>query len=221
MRQAEKLLAIARRHQLADISFPRGDGAGEGGGDPLKGLQVREAAHIRARGFDGRGLELQVGFLLGGFLLADTGGLEQVGPAGVGGLRQREGGFGLGELAAGLGQFLVQLRRVNLGQQIPRLDLRADVHEEAFEVTAGAGVNGCFHQRLGFGGQDQAGGGFARGGRHDTDAGNGEFPRLGAQGIAMQPAGNHPGQRADDDEHGSDNGGVAQLGAGTRRGCRS
>ena len=189
LRQAEKLVAAARRHQLADIGSARGDGAGEGGGDPLEGLEFFQPAHIRARGLDGRGLEFQVRLLLGGFLLADAGGLEQLGPAGVGGPGQREGGVGLDELGAGLGQFLVQLRRVNFGQQIPRLDLRADVHQVAFEVTAGAGVNRRFDERLGFGGQRQSGGGLARRGRHHADGLDGEFPRLGAQSIAMQPSG--------------------------------
>ena len=184
-------------------------------------MELFQPAHIGARGFDGRGLEFQVGLLLGGFLLADAGGLEQVGPAGVGGLGQREGGVGLGELGAGLGQFLVQLRRVNLGQQIPRLDLGADVHQVAFEVAAGAGVNRRLDERFGFGGQRQSGGGLARRGRHHADGLDGEFPRLGAQGIAVERAGNQAGHRANDDEQGRHDAGIAQFGAGTRGGFRS
>ena len=68
------------------------------------------------RGFDGRRLEFQVRLLLSGFLLADAGGLEQLGPAGIGGLGERKGRVSLDELGARLGQFLVKLRRVNLGQ---------------------------------------------------------------------------------------------------------
>ena len=74
-----------------------------GRGDAREGLQFLEPAHIGARGLDGRGLELEVGLLLGGFLLADAGGLEQFGPAGGGDLGQRQRGFGLGELGAGAG----------------------------------------------------------------------------------------------------------------------
>jgi hypothetical protein len=47
---------------------------------------------------------------------------------------------------------------------------------------------------------------------------NGKFPRLGAQSIAVQRAGNQSRHDANDDEHGSEDGGAAQFGAGTRGG---
>ena len=61
---------------------------------------------------DGGGLEREVGLFLGGFLFAHAGGLEQLTPACGGGFGQCQPGFRLGQLRAGAGEFLVELRRV-------------------------------------------------------------------------------------------------------------
>ena len=168
----------------------------------LEGLALLEPAHVGLSRLDAGGLELEVRLFFGGFLLADTGGLEEFGPARSRGPGQGQGGLGPGKLGSCLGQFLVQLRRVDFRQQVPFLYLGADIGQPAPEIAAGAGVDRRFQEGFDFGGQRQAGDRLA-GSRGDEAHGlDGQFAGLGPQGGAALPARNQARNRADDDQQG-------------------
>ena len=105
--EVEEFLAAAGRDKLAQVGAARGDGPGERRGDMGEGLEFLQAMDVRAGGLDGRRFEREIGLLLGRFLRADALGLDEFGPSRGGDFGKGQRGFGLSELSAGLGQFLV------------------------------------------------------------------------------------------------------------------
>src|SRR6185437_827888 len=147
---------------------------------------------VGIRGFEIGFFELVISLFLGGFLFAHTGGFEQFHPAFGGGFGESEVGIGLRDFGFGLGQLLVQFRRVNLGEQLAGGHVLADVDIPAFQITAGAREDRRFHIRLHFSRERHAQLGFA--GRRRND---GHVLRRILHGFARQgAAGNHARHQA-------------------------
>jgi hypothetical protein len=136
-----------------DVAF--GEQAGKGRHHLLESLQLLQPAHVGVgRGQAGLGLLVAAGLLIG-FLGRNRTALEQVLPA----FRADLGQFHLGrDLLAGgpgLGQLLVDLGRVDLGQEFSGLHVAADVVGPAHQVAAGAGVDRRILERQQRSGQHQ------------------------------------------------------------------
>ena len=127
--------------QLADVEVARGDHAVEGRHDLLEGLQLFQPAHIGLRGVDLVFVAFKlrdgvVRVLLRDCVLADQalvaigGYLGQCRVA----LRGRQVGLGLGEL-------LIQLRRLDDREQFAFVHVRADVVVPGFDVASGSRVD--------------------------------------------------------------------------------
>ena len=142
--------------------LPRGDGAVKRRGDAGENFHFLKPVQIGERGVEIRLFQFEVGLFLGGFLFADAGGLEQFRPARGGDFREIERGLVLRHLGLGLRELLVQFRRFNFRQQLAVGHRRADVHQPAFQIAAGARVNRRFHKRLHFRRQRHAEIAFAR-----------------------------------------------------------
>ena len=93
--------------------------------------------------------------LLGVFLFADACRLQENGPTLSRQLCQAQGCLGLGGLGPGAFQLLIELRGIDFGQKLPGLDMCADVHKAAFEITVTPSINRGLHKRLDLGGEGQ------------------------------------------------------------------
>jgi hypothetical protein len=77
-------------------------------------------------------------------------------PPRIGRLGEVKVGLGKCELSLGLLELLVQVRRLDLRQQLAGLDMRPDIRHPVFEVAVGAGIDGGFPPGPDFRGQDQS-----------------------------------------------------------------
>ena len=74
--------------------------------------------------------------------------LEHAPRSGLRDLGELQIGFRSGQSAAGLRQLLVDLRRLNHGQQLPGFYVRTDVEIPLLQITVGARVNRRRDERL-------------------------------------------------------------------------
>jgi hypothetical protein len=124
-----------------DVGGSAGDDAVEGGGDALEGFERLQPLDIGARGCDQGGLGGEVAVLVVGVLARDRVLGQQPGPAPRRDLGEVLVGDGGGKIGLGLEQLLVEIRRVDLGEQLPRPYRRADIRVPALEVAADPGMD--------------------------------------------------------------------------------
>ncbi len=148
--------AVAGIDEVADIDVALGDHPVHRRDDPLEAFQLGEAAHVRVGRREVRH-RLVVGALaVVEFLLRDRIALAQLLRAIERGLRQSQRGLHLLALRHGLREFLVDLGRVELGEHLAGLHVRADIGVPAAHVAAGARVDRRLHVAAQGAGQGQA-----------------------------------------------------------------
>ena len=81
--------ALTRVDQRADVGIASGDDAVERRHDPLERFQIAQARYVGGGGIGGRFFRRRIARFFIRILLRDRFGLQQLLPAGVGGLRQR------------------------------------------------------------------------------------------------------------------------------------
>ena len=188
--QAKQLARLGRRPGLdqgADIGIARGDDAVERRVDALEPLQILQAADIGRVRLDGGGLRAEIADLLVGFLLGHGLGLQQRLPARRRRLREVEVRLRGVELGPRLAELLVDLRCLDLGQELALLDARADVDEPPLEIAAGARVDRRVREGARRPGQGQLVGGRALRRTRDGHDGNRRLLRRADEGGAGAP----------------------------------
>src|SRR5581483_6090277 len=130
--------AAARVDQIADVDVAPGDDAGERRHYALEALELAQPLDVGVRGGEVR-LGLRVAaFLLIELLLRHRVALAQRLPALVRAAREREARGGLLARGDRLRELLVDLRRLDLGEELALLHAAADVLVPLLQVAAGA-----------------------------------------------------------------------------------
>ena len=113
-------------------------------------------------------------------------------------LRQSRAGLRAGEIGAGLQQLLVEVGRLDLGEQLPRLHRGADVDVPALQVAADAGKD----RRAGIGLEParQVDGGTERLGVGQCDRDASAWPGCRSIPSAWRPGSSRARMPVDDDE---------------------
>ena len=168
--------------------------------DVLEAFELLQALDVGIGGGEIRHGLLIAAALRVGFLLRDRIGLAQ-GLIAVGiDLGQIHCGDDLLARGARLHQFLIDFRRVDVGQQLALLHAAANVLVPAQQVAVGAGVDRRLDVGLQRAGQHQFLVGLFRDGMNHGDGGNGVLLGLVGQDAAVVHAGEH-GDDAGDEQH--------------------
>ena len=134
--------------QRADVRIPCRDHTGERRIDFLEGLQLLQPVNIGRHGIN-RGLaSTEIADRLIGLLLGNRVRLKQVLPPRRGNLCQLLVCLGILQVCACLFQLLINLRGVDVCQQLPLLHMGPDIYIPMLEVSTGAGINRRVVERL-------------------------------------------------------------------------
>jgi len=141
---------VARNNEVAHVCISQGNCSGEWGSDFLETLQVFEPFNI---GFVvvevSRGLTLRCLFVLC-VQVRHHPLFEELLPLVVCGLSQVESCLSKLELVTSLLKLLIQVRCIDFGQQLPRFNVRTDIHEPLLEIATGLSINRRFQPWLDF-----------------------------------------------------------------------
>jgi hypothetical protein len=162
-----------------------------------EGLELPQPRHVRLRGGHGRLLGGSVADLLVRLLRRHGIGLQQRLPALRRALRELAVGLAREQIGLGLVELVVDVGRVELGQELALLHRRADIGVPALHIAAGAGIDRRLEIRLHIAGQHHLLGLGAFLDRRDDDARDRLGLGRGAQCPRRLPAGAKP----PDDEH--------------------
>ena len=192
--------ALAGIDQGADVGIARRNHAIEGRQHVLEGFQFAQPRHVGRRRVSRGLLGRRIPGLLVGVLLGHRIGGEQSLPTDIGALRQGFIGARGGQIRLRLAQLLIDLRSLDLGEQLSLDDSRSDVRVPGLQIAAGACVDRRFDEGRDGSRQYQAVAQIAARGSHRDHRRHRGLRGLAAQGAPCQ----HPADFAPDAERDGD-----------------
>ena len=118
-------------------------------------MQLLQPGLVEARGLQHRFARMEIADCLVGRLFGDGIGLQQLLPARGGDLGELVVGLGRGAVGARLLELVVDLRRLDLREQLTGFHARADIGVPALEIAVGPRVDRRVHERLHVAGQHE------------------------------------------------------------------